>query len=336
MALFGIDFSKAETRDAARLAIQSAFAAALTFIVMKSLGLPERFVGILSAVMVIQPTAGAVIGEATDRFLATLVGAIVGVICLILLPDGYGTAAALAVSMLVMNAIAGFKSEWRYGVVAAVALSLGAESDATQVALDRSISIGLGVVIGALVALVIWRDKAEDRARRNLKRAIEACAELLDAGIETAKGDKAASDDCRALYRRSITGARDAIDAIHFGKGEPLSKRRRAVEELWNASTFLVRIGEDSDPAKGDLSDRVDAVREDATALARQLAKGEAADEDRLSRLKHSLEDARAAVSGNADGNRAFAVTAEGALVFTLGEVIDSLETLNEAIRDAA
>ena len=65
-----------------------------------------------------------------------------------LLPTGYGTAAAIALSILV-NAVAALRPAWRYGVVAALALALGSESNMLQTAMDRSLSIADLRVSGA-------------------------------------------------------------------------------------------------------------------------------------------------------------------------------------------
>jgi uncharacterized membrane protein YgaE (UPF0421/DUF939 family) len=109
--LLSTNISNWELRDTARLAIQSACAATVTFLAMQWAGLPEKFVGVLSSVLVVQPSAGNTIGAAWDRILATLIGCIIGIVCLTLLPGGYGTAVALAVAMLAMNAVAGFRPE---------------------------------------------------------------------------------------------------------------------------------------------------------------------------------------------------------------------------------
>ena len=143
--------SQREMKDAARLAMQSAVAAAATYLAMQVIGMPEKFVGILSAVLVIQPSVGNTMGEAWDRVAATLIGSAIGAACLLLLSGAYATAGALALSMLVINAVAGFRPEWRYGAVAAVALSLGAESDLWQTTQDRALAIGLGALIGIVV-----------------------------------------------------------------------------------------------------------------------------------------------------------------------------------------
>ncbi|MEO0500848.1 MAG: FUSC family protein [Pseudomonadota bacterium] len=320
------DLSRRQTRDAARLAIQSAVAAAAMFTLMKALGLPERFVGVLSAVMVVQPSAGAAIGEAKDRFLATIVGAIIGIICLALLPSGYGTAAALALSMLVMNAIAGFREEWRYGVVAAVALALGSETEILQTAFDRSLAIGAGVVVGAAVTMIVWPDRAEQRAMRHLHSALDACATFLSGSIAQNSGETQDVDAARRSYLTDVGTARDARDAVRFKDTKDLSCRIDAIEKLWTASVFVLRIGEEADPAKtAGLSDRVASIRKGAETAARSLADGQQVDADIMASLEADLDAARTAAIEATDDGTNVDVTARSALVFALGEIVDAL-----------
>ena len=326
------DFRDTDVQDALRLALQSAVAGAAMFALMKAFAMPERFVGVLSAVMVIQPSAGAALSEGKNRFLATIVGALIGLACLIALPGGYGTVAALAISMFVMNYIAGFRADWRYGVVAAVALALGSESDATQTAIDRSIAIGVGVALGSVVALVVWPEFAEKRTRRYLTRALNACADYLSGSVKGAAGQNVDLDRTARSYRDSIEAADGACEAISFNDADGYRARVRAVKNLWIATAFIQRVAEDSDPAReGELKDHVASLRAQTCDIARDLAGDERVSGDRFDDARSQLEKARAYVGTAAAGSDALDESAQGALVFGLGEIIDSLEDYSDA-----
>ena len=71
--------------------------------------MPEKFVGVLSAVLVIEKSVGQSLGSSFDRFAAPIVGCVIGILCLIVAPSGYGTVLGLAVSLFVMNFIAVFR-----------------------------------------------------------------------------------------------------------------------------------------------------------------------------------------------------------------------------------
>ena len=334
MASFSLDLNKRTHRDAARLAIQSAVAAAAMFALMKALDMPERFVGVLSAVMVVQPSAGAAISEAKDRFLATIMGAVIGVGCLILLPSGYGTAAALALSMLVMNAVAGFRSEWRYGVVAAVALALGSEQDAFQTALDRSLAIGVGVVLGALVAFIVWPEKAEDRTRRSLKEAWRALADYLEQTVRKVTGEQAKDEHPVRPYRQPLTAAMRAVEDVSFADTGALERQLTATRSVASLTQFLDRIGDEAGPAKdGALRESVHRATEAASDVLRALAQDEPPPEAAFDTLTEALRAAREAQSDISDADRRdLTGSARGALAFTLGELKDALLELREAV----
>ena len=333
MTSFSLDLSKRTHRDALRLAIQSAVAAAAMFALMKALDMPERFVGVLSAVMVVQPSAGAAISEAKDRFFATVVGAVIGVVCLALLPDGYGTAAALALSMLVMNAIAGFRTEWRYGVVAAVALALGSEQDAMQTALDRSLAIGLGVVVGALVAFIVWPDMAEERTRRSLKEAWGALADYLEQTVAKVTGEQADDQRRTRPYRKPLTEAMRAVEDVSFADTDPLERQLSATRSVASVTQFLNRIGDEAKPAKdGTLRESVHKATHAAKDVLHALAKDETPPDDAFDTLADALQKARETQSDIADADRRdLTGSARGALAFTLGELNDALRELRDA-----
>ncbi|HKJ79887.1 MAG TPA: FUSC family protein, partial [Prolixibacteraceae bacterium] len=103
-------------KDILRLSLRSAIAAVLTYVIISYIKPDQAFLAILSSVFIINYNIGGTLSAAKNRFLATLLGCILGFLAVWLLPSGWGTSVALAVSMLLLNAIAAVKSEWRYGV----------------------------------------------------------------------------------------------------------------------------------------------------------------------------------------------------------------------------
>lgn len=257
--------ARSTVRDAARLAIQSAVAAAAMFLVMRSLGLPEVFVGVLSAVLIVQPSLGSTLGSGMQRIMATLVGCVVGVVTIVLVPYGYGTAVSLAASMLVMNAIAGFRSEWRYGVVAAVALALSAEQDVLQAAIDRSLSIALGAGVGVLASLLVWPEKASTRAERNERRAIEVLCEAIamttDKHVDSSTHSKWQGD-----YRGVLGDIDSLIKNVRLADDAHLERRRNALEDLAQAIAVFGRCAQ-SDRVSRDVGEE----GHEAGAIAKEL-----------------------------------------------------------------
>jgi uncharacterized membrane protein YccC len=277
-----LDRSKSEYRDAARLALQSSVSAALMYFALTLLGMPEKFVGVLTAVLIVEPSLGSTISRGKTRLIATLVGCVVGVLCMYVLPYGYGTIAALALSMLVMNAVAGLWPDWRYGVVGAVALSLGSEQDAMATAIDRTLSIGLGFGIGALVSLTLWPDKSEDRAMRTLDAAVKDLAEytslLFDELIEE---DSDQTGRAKRRYQQQIERARSLAGDINFAEDDPVHRRIRVIEKLYNAAILLGPVSDrlfegrdEQGPLNEKLRDVQQRVQESFDAMAQREQPG--------------------------------------------------------------
>lgn len=323
---------RGEIRDAARLAIQSSVAAAAMYSLMKVLGMPEKFVGVLSAVLVVEPAVGTTLGKAWSRFVATLIGCAIGLLALVLMPDGYGTAAALAVTMLALHTIAGFKTEWRYGVVAAVALALGSESEMMQTAWDRSLAIGLGVAVGVVVSIVVWGERASTRAQRSIDRALESLASYIDETISSVQSET--PEDLRTLrgqYQEHMASARQMAEAVNVADDKPLWDQIRSIDSLYGAILIMERVaGEEEDLSRNDseLHEQIEAVRKESCEVTRALSKGESIEGDRLRTIEKAIERIRDATPGlEQDGSRRLL---RNVLVFGVGELDESTRRLVE------
>ena len=240
------DLDRDQLRDAARLGVQSAVAACAFYLVMRAFGLPEIFVGTLSAVLILSSSADGSIGLGIDRVIATVVGSGIGIICLILLPYGWGTVASLAATMLFINAIAAIRPGWRYGAVSAVALSLGAESELLEVSIDRGVSISIGVCVGILVSMVVWPDRAAQRYERHRTAALRALAKRLER-LKEASADRIdpVSADADHDYHTAFSNARDAAKAIRFSNATSVSSELEHIRRTYNSVLILDRAFED-------------------------------------------------------------------------------------------
>ena len=329
--VFGITAN--EARDAARMGIQSAVAAAAMFSLMQWLSLPEKFVGILSAVLVVQPNLGNTVMQARDRFVATIVGSAIGVACLFVLPSGYGTAAALAVSMLLLNSIASFRPAWRYGVVAAVALSLGSDSDIVQTTIDRGLAIGIGAILGTLVSLIVWPESATKRANRQMSLALKATAQRHDMAVSRVENEaEDEASEARRSFHSHLEQARSAAEGILFGEEKEVRSRIDKIEKLYNSVLFLNRAAEemsDSSSSVDDIRDHVDIIQDESLDVIRALADGEKTGHgSKLEKIRDALLEARNTVADDNDNSTDFIF--RSAYVFALGEVWDSLDELAE------
>lgn len=288
--------------DAARLSVQAAIAAAVLFTIMQTLRMPEKFVGVLSAVLVLSPGVGGTLTSAWKRFAATLIGVLVGVACVWAIPGGYGTAIALAVSMLVMNAIAGLFPQWQYGVVAAVALALGSDEDLLQVSIDRSLSIGLGVLIGSAVSLVIWPQTSEKRANRFIRDALKDTRRILSLSLSQTRKEFSSDSNTKLTklensYSSMISAARNTASDIRFADGSDIRDRIEAVNFLHNSILIINKIAEDEDNIQGEddkFLEYVKQVQEQIENILEDLIdRSEEVSQETIDKISSNVEEIR-------------------------------------------
>lgn len=318
-------------RDALRFALQSAAAAAATFIVMEAASLPEKFVAIISAVLVVQPSVGGTAGKARDRLVSTVFGSAVGILCLAILPRGFGTAAALAISMFVMNAVAAFRPDWRYGVVAAVALSLGSVENTTDTAIDRGIAIGLGVVVGMICSFIIWPDSAASRARRYAQSALMDIGHRLDAILSHVFGDFDENKQKKAQrnFHDHIKDARSAARSMTGDQKSAVEEYLDAIERLNNSVLLIDRAlndAKDADEIGTVVEERLKDFKDKARTIISGLTGEDLDVKSAISKLEKSLQQDEPA---NPDERSSEATRQEiSVLDFGVREVIADLKSL--------
>ncbi|MGJ8642508.1 MAG: FUSC family protein [Luteolibacter sp.] len=332
-------FSRRQLKDASRLAIQAAIAAAVLFIVMQALKMPEKFVGVISAVLVLSPGVGGTLTSAWKRFAATLIGVLVGIACLWTIPGGYGTAVALAVSMLVMNAIAGLFPQWQYGVVAAVALALGSEGDLLQVSIDRSLSIGLGVFIGSIVSVIVWPQTSEKRADAFIRDALKDTRKILSLSLaETQK--ELSTDTISKLtslensFSSMISAARNTASDIRFADNSDIMDRIEAITFLHNSILIINKIAEDEDRIQGEddkFLEFVEQVQEEIEAILEDLIdRSEKVSQETIDKIGTKVEEIRDLAAEDED-RKNWHHTHRVSLAYALSEVVLYLGKLRES-----
>jgi len=323
--------------DAARFALQSAVAAAAAFAVVNATGLGEAYISVISAVFVVQPSVGGTANTGWNRLFATLLGTGIGFFLLYILPTDWGTVAALAIAMFVVNAIAAFRIDWRYGAIPAAAMALGSATETWQTALDRGIAIGLGVLIGLVISLILWPDTASRRVQRQIRGAIEASATRL---CEIARRIEANEEEtentaARKRFHGNISDARETAERL-AGKA-----RRRtgsvidAIEDLYNSVLVInrtVRRTEDSE-IDDALRDAFDRIRQTGEPAIRSLVREDIDRDAAITAYEDCIRDVRdqlreAGLEGQAGERRA-------ALIFGLNEVLRTLRGLSKALSES-
>ena len=323
-------------RDAARVALQGAVAAAATYLAMEALGLEDRFLGVLSAVFILHPSIGGTAQSARARLAATAAGTTVGLLALLALPPGVGTAAALAASVFLVTGMASLRPEWSYGIVAAVGLSLGGGESPLETAATSGLAIALGAAIGIAASLLVWPESARARFETHLSRALRAVRDRVDDAIATAEGDgDARANEIAPRYYGEMANAREALGHSRIA-GPAADDRLNAIRRLYNATIIVDRADDALSGNRGlinDMDGPVREVRETIRAAIDRLLDPGADPGPLLEELDEAL--GRIAEMSVRGGSSPADSQARVALAFGLSELRASLGTLRDSVARA-
>jgi len=291
---FFSNIPKSKTKDAFRLAIQSAISASVTYTTLTVFNLPEVFVGVLSAVLVVEPSIGNTLEQSKGRVTATVVGSIIGFICVVLIPYGGATVISLIITMFIMNAIASFRPSWRYGVVAALAIAMGSPDDAIDMSVDRITSIFIGIVVGIVVSLIIWPEKASSRADKHLRLALKAAAQRFENAVENTRTSGAEDRKTSSKFHKSLSDAKEALQAVKIENVNQLKKQIQNVERLYNSILIIHRVALHSNTGVSDgdagIEKDTEKVKETACEITISLANNEEVDRKQLEEFKACVD----------------------------------------------
>lgn len=326
-------YSRGEIIDAIRLALQSAVAASLTYFLMDYFKMPEKFLGVLSAVFIVAPSIGHTVNSAQTRLLATIIGSAIGFGLITLMPGSLGKLISLFIVMFIMNGVSGFKPEWRYGVVAALAITLSANGDTLDMTVERLLSILVGVIIGVVVSLLVWPDKAENRANRHLLKALAAVSDRFENALEnTKRKDNDDSEEIIGNFNDSINKAAESAKAIRFADRNHIQEQIENTKKLYNSLLIIHRVG---DQSYKKISDKSSGIEKDtasfksiASEITKTLSKDKKVSTTKFKELEEIVEKITSVIENSEDDKRIN--TLRQTLVFGITEVKDSLANLIE------
>jgi uncharacterized membrane protein YccC len=167
-----------------RLALRVTIAAGVAFLIARLFQLPQGFWAVITAVIVMQASVGGSLKAATDRFAGTLAGAIVGAAVAVSVPHASTPTLFLAVvaATAPLAFLAALKPSFRVAPVTALIMLLpsgAAIPDPWEAALYRVIEIGIGNVVGIVVALLVLPARAHRQARETAAAIADLNADLL-------------------------------------------------------------------------------------------------------------------------------------------------------------
>ncbi len=319
-------------RDAARLGLQSAVAAAASYLLALALNDVEPFLVIMMAVTSLQRSVGGTMGQALIRLQSAVVGSLIGFLCLALLPAGWGTAVALAVSLFVVGAASALQSSWALAVVPAVGMSLEGKDDLLNTALVTSAGILLGAAVGVLVALLVWPDRAEARFERQFRRALRATATRLSDAVEATveAGHEPRITEHVSAWNEAVWLAGETLGEARFVDRAAMTRRLDALRDLHDSVMILDRAAEAASPpvSAERMRGEVEALRRVACGVLIGMAEGRQPTGRRIEAIDATLERLRAAMELEPFGADH---EVQDAVAFGLGEVRRTLTRLVEA-----
>ena len=331
MVSFFKKIGKDQAKDAFRLAIQSALAGAICYYLMVLLKMPERFVGVLSAILVIEPSIGNTFQQAKGRILSTVVGIVIGFIFVALIPWELGVVLSLLFSLFIINGISSFKPEWRYGVVAAVALALGSEDSTFDLAIERLFSIGFGVVLGIIISLIIWPITADKRALQFVKKALKNTCDRFKIEFNNTRDRKNKNaTTVNNNFSTNINQAKKNAASITFSKKENLLELIKNTERLYNSITIIQRVAEKSNKNVTDgesgIEKNSEKVTEKACEIIEKIAGSKNIEKQEISSFSELIETTKSNIqtqTNNKDLN-----ILRNTFIFGLTEIKESIEKL--------
>jgi len=287
----------------------------------------------MMAVTGIERSIGGTMGQLMIRLQSALVGSLLGLACLFLLPEGWGTAVALAVGLCVVMGASSLRPSWALGVVPVVGLSLGGtEGPLVETAVTTSVGIVAGGAIGVLAALLVWPDRAEARFERQFRKALRATAARLSDALEATMeaGHAPRVPEHVSAWNESVWLAQEALTSAKFVDRERMQDRLDALRELHDSVTILDRAAQVETPpvAAEGMKGAVDALRRRTCEVLVGMSRGEreaqriGAIDDRMERLREAMDEEDPATPEH---------DAQSAVAFGLREVRRTLAALIEA-----
>lgn len=327
-------------RDAGRLGLQSGVAGALGFVAASAAGLSDAFLVIMMAVTSLERSVGGTLGQSAMRLQSALAGSALGLLCLLLVPDGWGVAGALGVALGAVGAASALRPAWALGVVPAVGMSLGDRDDVLGTAVTTSIGIALGALIGALVSLLVWPDRAEARFERRFRDALRATALRLSDAVSAVAGAGAGrrdqgrergTDGHVQAWNEAMWLAAEALDAAKFVDRAGMERRLEALRRLHDAVVILDRAAEAE--VRAGLGPEAEALGQEACAALTAMADDRPGETpspaERIGTLDAALERIEASLAADDPASREHHV--RDAMAFGLREVRRSLAALIDA-----
>ncbi|WP_420238482.1 FUSC family protein [Telmatobacter bradus] len=200
-------------------AAKIALAASISWWIATCIGLPDGYWGSISSVIVLQSNFGATVTASRDRFLGTIIGAIVGFSCSLFLTTPWNFMLALLIAITFCGLI-GFRGSMRLaGVTICVVMLVHASGPRWQLACFRVSEVMLGIATALVISTVILPDRARLHLRDGLAQEYLVLGSYFEAILEGFGGTP--RKDLSTLRNEVSALLRDNNQLLQATRNEP-------------------------------------------------------------------------------------------------------------------
>lgn len=240
-----------------RLCVRTTASAVITFLLAEALHLSQGYWAVLTAVIIMQASVGGSVKATVDRMIGTLSGAIYGAAVAFLIPHAteLGLTAALVVALVPLALLSALNAGYRVAPITAIIVLLSPSSQdigPIEYAVDRTMEIALGSIVGLGTALAILPARAHRLVREKAADFLSLHATLLALLVDALERP---ADDVRiSELQREIRSA--------------LSRLEQVVREARHERNSRLTSAFDPDPVLRTLS----RLRNDVVMIGRAAA----------------------------------------------------------------
>lgn len=340
-------------RDIVRIALQSAAAGILSFLIMRWAGLPQISWALVVALFTIHASVDSAIGAALDRIAGTLIGAAAGLLLAFVLADQGLVLLRIAVIAAITNGLAASRPKLQYAAAAGAVVAVQPTAD-IEGAIGTALAIVIGGLAGVAASVLVWPEFGRSRALRALASALREARGLVDLSLsEVADGQFRDRSRLQRQVLQNLRNAESIVGEARFRRrlhsGATLPRMVTAADRLWHSLAIVERVvshsrsqldGQDLTAVLPHLA----AAREALCALLDRLADaigdgGDAAapDDAFWQRLRDAQRQARSVLAEHEMRRDSDGETAIHALLFGLDQVGQAVRELQDlAVRDTA
>lgn len=297
-----------QTKRAAVQALRVMIACTVTYALSQLLNLQQGYWAVFTVLIVMQASVGATAGAAVDRLVATVAGAVLGGIAVVVTPH---EPLAIGIALIIVVGIASFAAARaprlrNAGLTAAIVMLT--HSPAIPVGIfvvDRIAEITLGGVVGVLASLFILPTRSRTMVLDRFGSALGVIAQILrNLAAAAEKGEAISASEANIALRQSLMATETLLTDAQRERAFWLTRQGiseaipRSLWRIRNDLTYVSHLLEAPFPASiveaiGPQAARVlEAQANFAEACARALRVGGEIDSELISQADEAFETA--------------------------------------------